>query len=71
MNDTSIEVDGFYKRHAKDLTDMLYDKGFLADDLSRESIQWLEDYIGFILQSHCQIAAKSALLLKRARDRKP
>ena len=59
-----IKVEKFYLRHAKDLTNLLFDRGFLSNDLSRESIDWLEDYLGFILQSHCQMAAKSALLKK-------
>ena len=61
-------VEEYYKREAKELTDLLFDKGFLANDLSRESIMWLEDYIGFILQSKCNMAVKGALLSKRVRD---
>ncbi len=66
----AIEVEGYYKRQAKELIDLLFDKRFLADDLSRESINWLEDYIGFILQSRCDLAARTALLSKKARDGK-
>jgi len=57
-----IKVDKFYKRQAKDLTNMLFNKGFLNDKLTRESIDWLEDFLGFGLQSQCQMAAKAALL---------
>jgi len=64
----SISVDEFYKRKAKDLTNLLFDKGFLAKDLTRESIDWLEDYLGFTLQSEAQMSAKAALLTKKARE---
>jgi hypothetical protein len=63
-----IEVQDYYKHKAKDLTDMLFDKGFLAEDLSRKSIDWLEDYLGFILQSEYQMAEKGVLLSKSIRD---
>jgi len=64
-----IIVEPYYKRQANDLTNLLFDKGFLSDDLSRESIDWLEDYIGYVMQSQCQMAAKSAILLKRLREK--
>jgi len=64
-----IIVEPYYKRQANDLTNLLFDKGFLSDDLSRESIDWLEDYIGYVMQSQCQMAAKSTILLKRLREK--
>jgi len=60
----SIEVDEYYQKQSKELTDMLFDKGFLADDLTRESIVWLEDYLGFVLQCKVDMAVKCALLTK-------
>ena len=63
-----IEVDEFYKREAKREVDFLFDKGFLHDDLSRESIDKLEEYLGFLFQTHCEIAVKAALLSKKVRD---
>ena len=63
-----IEVEKYYKRQAKDLTDMMHDKGFLDQDLTRESVNWLEDYIGFILQTQCQSAAKVATLIARKKE---
>jgi hypothetical protein len=66
---SEIQVEAYYKREAKELTDMLFDKGFLADDLSRRSIDWLEDYLGFVLQVKCESAARAAELTKDARDR--
>lgn len=66
---SEIVIEEFYKRRAKDLTNLLFDKGFLANDLTRESIDWLEDYLGFLMQSQCQVAEKGALLLKSIRGR--
>ena len=67
MNKMVIEE--YYKREAKDLTNLLFDRGFLADNLARESIDWLEDYIGFLFQSKCQMAAKAAVLMKKVREK--
>lgn len=60
-----IEVEPYYKKQAKELTDLLFDKGFLASDLSRESIDWLEDYIGFCFQIQTTAAIKAHGLLKK------
>ena len=63
------EVEEYYKLKAKNLTNMLFDKGFLADNLAREAIGWLEDYLGFVFQSHCEMAAEAAVLSKSLRDK--
>ena len=66
---SDIKVEKYYQIKAKELTNMLFDKGYLNEDLTRESIDWLEDFIGFILQSNCEISAKVAVLTKRLRDK--
>ena len=60
-------VDPHYQREAKDLTNLLFDKGFLNEALTRESIDWLEDYLGFVIQTKCELSAKTALLTKKAK----
>lgn len=57
-----IKVEEYYKREAKELIDLLFDKHFLNPELTLESIDWLEEYIGFVFQSKCQSAAKIATL---------
>ena len=65
---SEIIVEEYYKRRAKDLTNMLFDKGFLNSELTRESIDWLEDYIGFLFQSRSELAAKSAILIAKLKS---
>ena len=48
---------------------MLFDKRFLNDDLSHEAIDWLVDYVGFVIQSQCQMSAKTAILTAKFRDK--
>ena len=67
---SEIIVEDYYKKQAKELTDLLFDKRFLNDELSREAINWLDDYIGFILQTQVNSAVKASQLLARMRDRK-
>jgi len=64
------EVSEYYKRQAKDLTNLLFDKRFLNDELSRESIDWLEDYIGFLFESQSNMSAKCAVLTASLRNKK-
>ncbi len=56
-----------YKKEAKNLTNMLFDKGFLDNNLTRESIDWLEDYLSFIIQMKCEQAVKADRLVKSIR----
>lgn len=61
-------VDPFYLARAKDVTNMLFDKRFLADDLSRESVDKLESFLGYCFQSQAESAVKCAELKARFRD---
>lgn len=67
----SVTVEPYYKKQAKELTTLLFDRRFLNPDLTRDSVDWLEDYFGFILQSQSEIAAKCATLTARLRDQEP
>jgi len=35
----------------------------------RESISWLQEYIGFLFQTKCQMAAKTAIIIAKMKDR--
>lgn len=58
-----LEVEKYYKRLAKDMTDMLFDKNFLNKELTRKSIDKLENYIGFMFQSTSNSAVQASQLL--------
>ncbi len=62
-----LKVEPYYMAKAKDLTNILFDKGFISQDTNRESIEKLEGYIGFLFQTYCQISVQSALLLRRVK----
>ena len=59
-----------YNRQAKDLVNLLFDKRFLADDLTRESIQWLENYLALILSQTSESATSCERLLRKIETRK-
>jgi len=67
---SEIKVEEYYKKEAKEIVDMLFDKRFLNDNLAREAMDGLEEFLGFIIQSKCQSAAKVAVLTAKMRDRK-
>ena len=64
------EVDEYYKRRADEMVKLLFDRRFLNDDLSLESIEWLKDYLGFVIQSFSDSAARTAVLTAKMRDKK-
>ena len=63
-------VDEFHKRQAKELVNLLHDKRFLNDDLSREAMDWLEEFLAFTVQSRVEIAVKCAALTASLRDKR-
>lgn len=67
----SEQVEPFYQARAKDVTNMLFDKRFLRDDLDRESLNRLEDFLGYCFQSQAESAVKCAELKAKFRDSLP
>ena len=65
----TTEIDAHYKKQAKDLTNTLFDKEFLNNELTRESIDWLEDYLGYIIQTASNSAVRLALLTAKKKER--
>ncbi|KKM80351.1 hypothetical protein LCGC14_1340690 [marine sediment metagenome] len=63
------EIEKYYKRLAKDMTDMLFDKNFLNPELTRKSIGKLEDYLSFLFQTTCQSAVTASELLVSLKDK--
>jgi hypothetical protein len=64
-----IEVEPHYKREATQLVDLLVDKGFIRDDVSREETRILEDYIGFLFQSRAEAIKRTTELMRKYKDR--
>jgi len=54
MRDEKVET--HYQLRSKETVDMLYDKGFLDQSVSRDSMQSLENYLAWWLQSSCESA---------------
>lgn len=59
-----IEIEKYYKRLARDFTDLMHDKGYLVEDLELKQIRALEEYLGYLLQSSVDSAIKVERLLK-------
>ena len=66
--DEKLEVEPYYIRQGKDIVDVLYEKRFLDNDLTRESLSCMDDYIGFIIQSHVVTAVKADQMVRKVRS---
>ena len=62
-----IATDPYYRRQGKDLVDLLHDRGFLAEDVSRECMNWLEGYIAFVIGTACESSVRANNLIKKIR----
>lgn len=63
-------VEPYYQRRAKDFVDMMYDNKMLSPDFSRDDLQAVEDYVGFLLESAAKSAAKTAVMLHSLKGNK-
>ena len=67
MNDEK-QIDKYYERLARETMDMLYDKGFIAEGVSREDMRCVEEYIAYVISSQCQTAIRiERLMIKTGR----
>lgn len=62
------QVEPFYSQRAKEIVDMLHDKRFLNDDLDRDTLGRLQDFLGGLFQSQAESAVRSAELAAGFRD---
>ena len=69
MTNEEIKVEPYYQRHAKDLVDLLFDKGYINPDVSRDGMKELEDFIGYLFQSQSQSSARCAVLSAKLKQR--
>jgi len=63
------KVEGYYQIRAKELIDLLFDKKYFREDVSRDDMQGIEDFLAWTLQTQCKMAVKCALLSKRTKER--
>lgn len=64
----SKPINSFYAHRAKEVVDMLFDKRFLNDDLDRDTVNRLQDFLGYCFQSQAESAVKCAELAAKFRD---
>lgn len=64
------KVEGFYQERGKEIVDMMFDKGYFREDVSREGMKQVEDFLAWYIQTQCNSAVKVALLTKRIKERK-
>ena len=64
------KVEPFYQAKAKDFVDVLFDKGYFREDVSRDGMNDIEDLLGWLFQTYCQSAVKCTLIMKKIKERK-
>lgn len=62
---SKTEVEPYYQRQAKEFVDLMFDKGLMNPELSRNSLQAIEDYIAFTFQSQAYSASRMAEITAR------
>ena len=65
----SPKIDKYYQRQAKYIVDMLFDKGFLDKDVSRDDMDAIEEFLGYMFQAYSDMAATVARLTKQGKDK--
>ncbi len=60
----------YYQLRAKEIVDVLFDKNYFKEDVNRDDMQGVEDFIAYTLQSQSEMSVKCALLCKSIKDKK-
>ena len=58
------KVEPFYQIRAKEIIDMLFDKGYFREDVSRNGMDEVENFLAWTLKVQCDMAVRCALLVK-------
>ena len=61
------KIEAFYQINGKEIVDALFDKGYFREDVSRDSMQDVEDFLAWYIKIQCKSAVKMAELNKRFR----
>jgi len=61
------KIDGYYQMRAKEIVDMLFDKGYFREDVSRDDMNDVENFLAWSFQMQCEFAKKIALLIKKTK----
>jgi hypothetical protein len=64
------KIEPFYQIRAKEIVDMLFDKGYFKEDVSRDGMNDVESFLAWSFQVQCESAKRIALLIKQTKDRK-
>ncbi len=63
------KTEEYYQIRAKEVVDVLFDKKFFREDVNRDDMQAVEDFVAYNFQSHAELAVKCAMIMKGAKER--
>ncbi len=62
------KVEPFYQIRAKEIIDMLFDKGYFREDVSRDGMNKVEDFLAWSFQAQCDSAIRCSELVKKVKQ---
>lgn len=60
------KIEPFYQLRAKEVVDVIFDKHYFKDSVTRDDMQKVEDFLAWNMQYQCQSAVQCALLINKA-----
>lgn len=63
------EVDKHYMTRATEFIDLIFDKGYFNDEVKREDLRKLDEYLGFLLQSTAECAVTCNNMVRKIKER--
>ena len=65
-----VVIEPYYQRRATEFIDILFDKGYFAENIKREEMREVEEFLAYCFQSQVGMAVKCVEMLKRSKERK-
>lgn len=63
------EIEPYYLKIAEEFIDCLFDRGYIHEDVKREDLRKLDEYLGLLFEQRVTSAVRSTELLRKIRER--
>lgn len=62
------EIEKYYQLRGQEIVDMLFDKGYIAEGVTRQDLRAVEDLIAYLIQSNVKSGVRSQQLVSKLKE---
>lgn len=66
---TKRKIEKYYRIRAREFIDLLHDKGYFDEEVTRASMRQLQEYLAFVLQSQVSISVEADRIMRDFKEK--